>query len=457
MPAWPTIRSGTRTPSSTRCTSAASSTATTTASATSPGLTQQARLHPVARRQRALAAAVLPVAAARRRLRHRALRGRAPALRHAEGLPGVPRRRARARPARHHRARHQSHVRPAPVVPGGAAGAARDRRKRNFYVWSDTRQEVRRRPRSSSATPSDRTGPGIRSRASTTGTGSSHHQPDLNFDNPHGAQGRAAGDALLARPWASTACGSTPCRTSSSAKARRARTCRRRTTCCASCAREMDARYPNRMLLAEANLWPSDVRRVLRRRRRMPHGVPLPADAAPVHGAAAGGPASDQRNPVRRRRTFRTTCQWAIFLRNHDELTLEMVTDEERDYMYQAYAADPQMRVNAGIRRRLAPLMENSRRAHRAAARAAAVAAGHAGASTTATRSAWATTSTSGDRNGVRTPMQWTRRSQRRLLARRSGAALRAGRSWIRSTATRPSTSRRRSARRSRCSTGCAA
>ena len=51
-----------------------------------------------------------------------------------------------------------------------------------------------------------------------------------------------------------------------------------------------------------------------------------------------------------------------MFLRNHDELTLEMVTDEERDYMYQAYAADPQMRINVGIRRRLAPLMENSRR-----------------------------------------------------------------------------------------------
>ena len=56
------------------------------------------------------------------------------------------------------------------------------------------------------------------------------------------------------------------------------------------------------------------------------------------------------------------TCQWAIFLRNHDELTLEMVTDEERDYMYAQYAADPQMRLNLGIRRRLAPLMENSRR-----------------------------------------------------------------------------------------------
>src|SRR5512141_3360968 len=55
-------------------------------------------------------------------------------------------------------------------------------------------------------------------------------------------------------------------------------------------------------------------------------------------------------------------CQWALFLRNHDELTLEMVTDEERDYMYTVYAADPQMRLNVGIRRRLAPLLENSRR-----------------------------------------------------------------------------------------------
>src|SRR5512142_301197 len=54
-------------------------------------------------------------------------------------------------------------------------------------------------------------------------------------------------------------------------------------------------------------------------------------------------------------------CQWAIFLRNHDELTLEMVTDRERDYMYRIFAHDPRMRVNVGIRRRLAPLMENSR------------------------------------------------------------------------------------------------
>jgi maltose alpha-D-glucosyltransferase/alpha-amylase len=55
-------------------------------------------------------------------------------------------------------------------------------------------------------------------------------------------------------------------------------------------------------------------------------------------------------------------CQWAIFLRNHDELTLEMVTDEERDFMYRTYAQDPQMRINRGIRRRLAPLLQNDRR-----------------------------------------------------------------------------------------------
>src|SRR5690606_19830439 len=56
------------------------------------------------------------------------------------------------------------------------------------------------------------------------------------------------------------------------------------------------------------------------------------------------------------------SCQWGMFLRNHDELTLEMVTDDERDYMYREYAADPRMRLNLGIRRRLAPLMENDRR-----------------------------------------------------------------------------------------------
>jgi glycosidase len=73
-------------------------------------------------------------------------------------------------------------------------------------------------------------------------------------------------------------------------------------------------------------------------------------------------------------------CQWAIFLRNHDELTLEMVTSKERDYMYSMYAADARARINLGIRRRLAPLLENDRDAHQADEQPAAVDAGHAGA-----------------------------------------------------------------------------
>ena len=89
------------------------------------------------------------------------------------------------------------------------------------------------------------------------------------------------------------------------------------------------------------------------------------------------------------------TCQWALFLRNHDELTLEMVTDEERDYMYLAYAQDPQARINLGIRRRLAPLVRNRSPPHRAAERPAVLAARARPSSTTATRSAWATTSIS--------------------------------------------------------------
>ena len=101
------------------------------------------------------------------------------------------------------------------------------------------------------------------------------------------------------------------------------------------------------------------------------------------------------------------SSQWAIFLRNHDELTLEMVTDEERDYMYQTYAADPQMRVNAGIRRRLAPLMENSRRRielmHGLLLSLPGTPVIYYGDEIGMGDNVYL-----GDRNGVRTPMQWT-------------------------------------------------
>ena len=124
--------------------------------------------------------------------------------------------------------------------------------------------------------------------------------------------------------------------------------------------REMDARYEGRVLLAEANQWPSDVRAYFGDgdECHMCFHFPLmprmfmalrQEERHPVVEIMNGSPEIPE------------TCQWAIFLRNHDELTLEMVTDEERDYMYSQYAADPQMRLNLGIRRRLAPLMENSR------------------------------------------------------------------------------------------------
>src|SRR5688572_19135727 len=125
--------------------------------------------------------------------------------------------------------------------------------------------------------------------------------------------------------------------------------------------RALDASYRNRMLLAEVNQWPADV-------------APYFGDGDECHMAfhfplmprMFMALKQEDRHPITeilyQTPEIPDNCQWALFLRNHDELTLEMVTDEERDYMYQAYAADPQMRLNVGIRRRLAPLMENSRR-----------------------------------------------------------------------------------------------
>jgi maltose alpha-D-glucosyltransferase/alpha-amylase len=101
------------------------------------------------------------------------------------------------------------------------------------------------------------------------------------------------------------------------------------------------------------------------------------------------------------------TCQWALFLRNHDELTLEMVTDEERDYMYNEYAKDPRMRLNLGIRRRLSPLMENGRRQiellHSLLFTLPGSPVIYYGDEIGMGDNIYL-----GDRNGVRTPMQWT-------------------------------------------------
>ena len=122
----------------------------------------------------------------------------------------------------------------------------------------------------------------------------------------------------------------------------------------------VDRDYPNRMLLAEANQWPEDVLEYFGDgdECHMAYHFPL---MPRMYMAIA----QEDRYPIveimEQTPDIPDTCQWAIFLRNHDELTLEMVTDRERDYMYRTYATDPRMRVNVGIRRRLAPLMENDR------------------------------------------------------------------------------------------------
>ncbi len=120
----------------------------------------------------------------------------------------------------------------------------------------------------------------------------------------------------------------------------------------------IDAQYRGRFLLAEANMWPEDVREYFGDgdECHMAYHFPL---MPRMYMAIA----QEDRHPIveimQQTPEIPEGCQWAIFLRNHDELTLEMVTSKERDYMYNTYAADKRARINLGIRRRLAPLMEN--------------------------------------------------------------------------------------------------
>ena len=124
---------------------------------------------------------------------------------------------------------------------------------------------------------------------------------------------------------------------------------------------KLDQHFPGKMLLAEANQWPADLR-------------PYFADGNEFHMAfhfplmprMFMGVKLEDRKPImdilQQTPSIPDSCQWCLFLRNHDELTLEMVTDIERDYMYDTYAGEKAMRLNLGIRRRLAPLLDNDRR-----------------------------------------------------------------------------------------------
>ncbi len=174
--------------------------------------------------------------------------------------------------------------------------------------------------------------------------------------------------------------------------------------------KEIDRLYPDRVMLAEANQWPEDVVDYL--------GDPAVggdechmAFHFPVMPRLFMAVRREQRFPIseilERTPAIPDGCQWGIFLRNHDELTLEMVTDEERDYMYSEYAQDPRMKANVGIRRRLAPLLDNDQGQIRLFTALLLSLPGspvlYYGDEIGMGDNIWLA-----DRDGVRTPMQWT-------------------------------------------------
>jgi maltose alpha-D-glucosyltransferase/alpha-amylase len=232
-----------------------------------------------------------------------------------------------------------------------------------------------------------------------------HHQPDLNFDNPTVLRELLAvldfwldvgvdGFCLDAVPYLverdGTRCENLP-ETHAIIEAIR---------------RHLEAKAPWCMLLAEANQMPADVREYFGDGDQCHMAYHFPGmprifmalhieDRQPIVDAVAQTPSIPE------------CCQWALFLRNHDELTLEMLTDDERDYMYLAYSLAPQARLNLGIRRRLAPLVGNSRRRIELLI---ALLFSFPGTPILyyGDEIGMGDNLYLGDRNGVRTPMQWT-------------------------------------------------
>ncbi len=170
--------------------------------------------------------------------------------------------------------------------------------------------------------------------------------------------------------------------------------------------KHVDTRFKNRMLLAEANQWPEDVVAYFGKGDEFHMAFHFPLMPRMFMAIQM-----EDRFPIvdilRQTPPIPETCQWATFLRNHDELTLEMVTDEDRDYMYRMYARDPAARLNLGIRRRLAPLLKNDRKKIELmnillfSSRGTPVI--YYGDEIGMGDNIYL-----GDRNGVRTPMQWS-------------------------------------------------
>ena len=239
------------------------------------------------------------------------------------------------------------------------ARSSRDNPKRDWYVWSDTDNRYQ----------------GVRiifldtemSNWAWDPISKSYywhrffgHQPDLNFDNPAVREAMwdvmkfwceigVDGFRLDAVPYLvereGTSCENLP-ETHAVIKDLRMR---------------LDQAYPGKMLLAEANQWPADVRAYFGEADEFHMAFHFPLMPRMFMAVKL-----EDRKPIieilEQTPQIPENCQWCIFLRNHDELTLEMVTDIERDYMYDSFANDKAMRINLGIRRRLAPMMENDRR-----------------------------------------------------------------------------------------------
>ena len=240
-----------------------------------------------------------------------------------------------------------------------ARRAPRGLPERDFYVWSDTEERYKdARIIFSDTERSNWTWDPLAKQYYWHRFFS--HQPDLNYDNPAVVQ-----EVLkVMRYWLDMGVDALRIDAISYLVERDGSSCENLPETHAvikTLRREIDSGYTNRMLLAEANQWPTDVRPYFGDgdECHMAFHFPLmpriymalrQEDRLPITDIIAQTPDIPE------------TCQWGLFLRNHDELTLEMVTNDERDYMYLAYSADPRMRLNLGIRRRLAPLVDNNRR-----------------------------------------------------------------------------------------------
>ena len=257
------------------------------------------------------------------------------------------------------------------------------------------------------------TGPGTRCAGAYYWHRFFHHQPDLNYDNPavqqemlnvvrfwldQGIDGFRVDAVPYLYEREGTNCENLP-ETHAYLKRLRA---------------FVDEIAPGTMLLSEANQWPEDVRPYLGDGDEFHMNFHFPlmprifmalarADRTPILEILARTPPIPE------------SCQWATFLRCHDELTLEMVTEEERQFMWEFYAPEPRMRLNLGIRRRLAPLLDNDRARIELANSLLFTLPGapvvYYGDEIGMGDDIWLD-----DRDGVRTPMQWSARSQRRLF-----------------------------------------